>query len=114
MQWVAVVAVWKSQDGSVHRRCDNRKVVRSGAVQVHWLPDRGVRLPAATSPFPQLPLLVDIDYGPLLSVVGVLAFLLWLVSLVALARRGQFNHRSEGNDLWDIVYLSMDQKRAGA
>jgi hypothetical protein len=48
------------------------------------------------------------------GVAVVLAFLLWLVSMVALTRRGHFHHRSEGNYLRDIVYLSMDKKRASA
>ena len=61
-----------------------------------------------------IPLFVEIPYGNLLGVVGVLAFLLWLVSMVCLTRRGHFHHRSEGNYLRDIVYLSMDKKRSSA
>ncbi|MEE3367929.1 MAG: hypothetical protein VX346_01155 [Planctomycetota bacterium] len=73
MQWVAVVAVWKSQDGSVYRRCGNRKVVQAGAVQVHWnlywLSDRGVRFRVATSPPPQLPLFCLVAGGSLVNMV---------------------------------------------
>ncbi|MCH2401519.1 MAG: hypothetical protein MK364_20555, partial [Pirellulales bacterium] len=61
-----------------------------------------------------IPLFVAIPNRELLAVAGVLAFLLWLVSMVALTRRGQFNHRSEGNYLRDIVYLSLAKKRSSA
>ena len=61
-----------------------------------------------------IPLFVEIPYGNVLGIVGVLALLLWLVSMVALTRRGQFNHRSEGNYLRDIVYLSLAKKRSSA
>ena len=58
-----------------------------------------------------VPWFVEIPYGNVWGVLGVLVFLLWVFSMMRVTRRGYFNVRSEGNYLRDIVYLSSAEKR---